>query len=191
MNVTSRTARGIGIRWAVFISAAGFLAAASAPVKELSAEPVMPVAASGVVAGAAIGGGGSLAERYCANIADHARDARFVWQSKQLRELTEALKEQVKFVESKSQELKGWVERRDQFLKLGNDSLINIYSSMRPDAASQQLLNLPEAVAAAVIMKLEPRLSSSILNEMDPVRAGRLATVIAGIGRVSKPDGGT
>lgn len=189
MNVTSRTTGGFAIRWAVFISAAGLFAAApsTAPAAEVSGEPTMPVAASG----RANGGGGSLAERYCANIADHARDARFVWQSKQLRELTEALKEQVKFVELKSQELKSWVERRDQFLKLGNDSLINIYSSMRPDAASQQLLNLPEAVAAAVIMKLEPRLSSSILNEMDPVRAGRLATVIAGIGRVSKPDGGT
>jgi len=153
------------------------------------------VANSGTAAsqpsGGAAAGGGSLAERYCANIADKARDARFSWQSKQLREMTEKLKEQMKVVEAKSEELKSWVERRDRFLKLGNESLVNIYSGMRPDAASQQLLNLPEAVAAAVIMKLEPRLSSAILNEMDPVRAGRLATVIAGIGRVTKPDGGT
>ena len=45
---------------------------------------------------------------------------------------------------------------------------------MRPDAAAQQLAAMDEETAAAVLTKLDPRIASIILNEMDRAQAARL-----------------
>jgi flagellar motility protein MotE (MotC chaperone) len=42
-----------------------------------------------------------------------------------------------------------WVKRREEFLKKADQSVVAIYSQMRPDAASQQIAAMnPEAAAA-------------------------------------------
>ena len=50
---------------------------------------------------------------------------------------------------------------------------------MKPDAAASQLEIIEKNIAAAIIMKLSPRLSSQIFNEMDAKVAAKLATIIA------------
>ena len=50
---------------------------------------------------------------------------------------------------------------------------------MKPDAAALQLQDMKIEVASAVIMRLGPRQSSLILNEMDPQKAAAIASVIA------------
>ncbi|MDP2732208.1 MAG: flagellar protein, partial [Hoeflea sp.] len=51
--------------------------------------------------------------------------------------------------------------------------------NMRPDAAAEQLEIVSPMVAAAIIMKLSPRLASQILNEMDSKKAAGLTGIIA------------
>lgn len=133
----------------------------------------------------------TLAERYCASINDRAADARFAYQSRQLGELTNKLSEKIKTLKERTVQFEEWLGKREAFLKLANDNLVQIYTSMRPDAASDQLVSVPESVAAAIIMKLEPRVASTILSEMDPQKAARLTASIAGATKLPDNKGGT
>lgn len=147
-------------------------------------------------AGKALAPKGTLAERYCQAVGDIATDARFAWQAGQLKKLAKELDERRAILEERIAELKSWVERRDKFVELGTESLVKIFQSMRPDAASQQLSSVDEMTAAAIITKLKPRTASSILNEMDTEKAARLAATIAGAARyarrqAAKKGGGT
>ncbi|MEQ8824485.1 MAG: MotE family protein [Filomicrobium sp.] len=146
--------------------------------------------------GKALAPKGTLAERYCQAVGDIATDARFAWQAGQLKKLAKELDDRRAILEERIAELKSWVERRDQFVELGTESLVKIFQSMRPDAASQQLSSVDEMTAAAIITKLKPRTASSILNEMETEKAARLASTIAGVARyarrqAAKKGGGT
>ncbi len=138
----------------------------------------------------------SLAEKYCAAVGDKATDARFAWQAQTLKKMSEELDERRKVIEERITELKSWVERRDRFVELGTEALVKIFEAMRPDAASQQLSSIDEMTAASIVTKLKTRTASAILNEMDPTKAARLASTIAGAARyarrkANKKGGGT
>jgi flagellar motility protein MotE (MotC chaperone) len=127
---------------------------------------------------------GSLAESYCANIADAAADARFAWQLRELRELDAELQRRIDILEERTAEYREWLARRDAFVQKAQESLVRIFSRMRPDAAASQLAAMDEETAAAVLTKLEPRNASAILNEMPPGPAARLTMTIAGAAKV-------
>src|SRR5690606_17499569 len=99
----------------------------------------------------------SLAEHYCANIADAAQDARFAWQVKTITEMEKELDKRIAIINEKSAELKAWIEQREKFLEMANDGLVEIYTKMRADAAAQQLAAMNEVTAAAIVMKLPPK----------------------------------
>jgi flagellar motility protein MotE (MotC chaperone) len=61
---------------------------------------------------------------------------------------------------------------------------VGFYTRMRPDAAALQLATLDEEMAAAVVMKLETKVASQIMGEMDPERAAKIASIISGAGRL-------
>jgi flagellar motility protein MotE (MotC chaperone) len=122
----------------------------------------------------------SDAEAFCANITDPAADARFAWEAKTLKDLTAEVETATAALEAKRAELQEWVTRLDEFQKLAQQSVVDIYSKMRPEAAAAQLSALDERTAAAVLMKLNSRVASTILAEMDTPRAVSLAEVIAG-----------
>jgi flagellar motility protein MotE (MotC chaperone) len=124
------------------------------------------------------------AQQYCLNIADAATDARLAWHKKTLAEMEKALSARIAALEAKRAEVEKWLVRRDDFLHKAQDSLVRIYSKMRPDAASAQLVALDEETAAAVLMQLDPRNASVILNEMDPAHAARLTAIISGAARL-------
>ena len=75
--------------------------------------------------------------------------------------------------------LKTWTERREQFLNKASDSLIQIFQTMRPDAAAQQLTEIGPAVASSVIAKLQPKISSAILAEMKPDDAAKITIILS------------
>lgn len=127
---------------------------------------------------------GSLAESYCANIADTAADARFAWQKRTLEEMEKDLERRIIILEKRTAEFRDWLARRDAFVQKAQESLVRIYARMRPDAAASQLAAMDEETAAAVLTKLEPRNASAILNEMPPGPAARLTMTIAGAARV-------
>jgi flagellar motility protein MotE (MotC chaperone) len=122
----------------------------------------------------------SDAQKFCANIADAAADARFAWQAKTLKELETEVETATAALEAKRAELEDWVTRRDEFQKLAQQSVVDIYAKMRPEAAAAQLSALDERTAAAVLIKLNSRVASAILAEMDTPRAVSLAEVISG-----------
>jgi flagellar motility protein MotE (MotC chaperone) len=130
---------------------------------------------------------GTEAEEYCANIASPAADARFVWQKKVIADMEQEIAKRIAALEEKTADLQKWLARREAFSKKANETLLSIYSRMRPDAAAVQLAGLDEETAAALLIKLEPRKASLILNEMDSSQAIRLSATISGAAKVTPP----
>lgn len=116
--------------------------------------------------------------QYCANIADAASDARFALQRQALADMEKEIEGRIKVLEAKRAEYEEWLRRRNEVLEKADETIVLIYSRMRPDAAALQLTNMDEEIAAAVIAKLNPRVASAVLNEMEPGRAAQLANVI-------------
>jgi len=125
-----------------------------------------------------------LAQQYCVNIADPAADARFAWQAKTIADFEKELDKRVALLDAKTEELKAWMARRDEFSNKAQDKLVGLYSRMRPDAAALQLAAMDEITAAALVTKLEPKSASAVLNEMETERAARIAAIIAGAAKV-------
>jgi flagellar motility protein MotE (MotC chaperone) len=127
----------------------------------------------------------TAAQQYCANIADAAADARFAWQKKTLTEVQQEVDRRIAKLEAKIAEYQKWLARRDEFSKKAQESLVSIYSKMRPDAAASQLVKMDEETAAAVLLKLDPRIASTILNEIPAPQAARLTGTISGAARTT------
>lgn len=121
------------------------------------------------------------ATAYCRNIANQAADARYARQAQSLEAMTKALDERIAALEAKRAEYEKWVSRRDEFLNRADESVVAIYSQMRPDAAAQQFAVMDQEAAAAILAKVQPRIASAILNEMEATAAASLTNVMAGI----------
>jgi len=115
---------------------------------------------------------------YCANIADAAADARFALQKAELANMEKEIEGRLKILEAKRAEYEEWLRRRNEVLEKADETVVAIYSRMRPDAAALQLINMEEEIAAAIVAKLNPRVASAVLNEMEPARAAQLANII-------------
>ncbi len=126
-------------------------------------------------------------ERFCANIADAARDRRYALQAMELEKLKGEVDERIAALEEKRADYEGWLERRNDFLAQAEAGIVEIYSSMRPDAAAERLAEVRVELAAAILMKLEPRTAGIILNEMNSKSAATLTTIIASAARPEDP----
>lgn len=125
-------------------------------------------------------------QKYCSNISDNAADARYAIQAKELSELRAEVDQRVKALEEKRKEYEVWLQRRNEFISKAQDSLVEIISKMKPDAAAAQLALIGDEAAAALLLKLNSRTSSVILNEMPPEKSAQLARVIVGAQSVGK-----
>ena len=125
-------------------------------------------------------------QKYCSNISDNAADARYAIQTKELSDLRAKVDQRVKDLEEKRREYEVWLKRRNEFIEKAQDSLVEIISKMKPDAAAAQLALIGDEAAAALLLKLNPRTSSGILNEMPPEKSAQLARVIVGAQSVGK-----
>lgn len=125
----------------------------------------------------------SDAAKFCSNIADAALDARVAWQQKELEATEAKLRQRIAELEAKRAEYEQWLKLREDFLKKAEDSVVEIYSRMNPEAAAQQIAAMADDTAAAVLAKLRVRSASAILNEMEPARGAHLADTLAGMRR--------
>jgi flagellar motility protein MotE (MotC chaperone) len=123
---------------------------------------------------------GQEIDRYCTNITDKATDARYAMQTRELAQLRADVDSRIEQLDAKRKEYEVWLKRRDEFIDKAEDSLVGIISKMRPDAAAAQMALLGDEAAAALLLKLNPRVSSVILNEMPAEKSSRLARVIVG-----------
>lgn len=118
-------------------------------------------------------------ERFCTNIADAARDQRYVLQKEELDKLQSDVNERITVLETRRAEYEDWLKRRNEFLQRAQASLNEIYRTMKADVAARQMEELKVEIAAAVIMSLPSRQSSLILGEMDAKKAAVIAAIIA------------
>lgn len=167
--------------------------------KQMRTRPLFRIGPVGVVALALLAPG-ALAQQapaptmedeirsFCGNIADAARDQRYLMQKKELEELQAGVDERIQQLDERSLQYRDWLQKREEFMRVAETQLVDIYKNMRPDAASAQMEILPPQVAAAIIMKLSPRLASSILNEMDSEKAAGLTGMIASAAAPDLPE---
>jgi flagellar motility protein MotE (MotC chaperone) len=130
---------------------------------------------------------GTEVQRFCSNIADAARDRRYALQAKELEKLKSEIDERMKALEAKRVEYEQWLKRRDDFLSKAEDNVVKIYAKMKPDAAAERLAEVRIELAAGILMKLDPRQSSTILNEMDSKAAATITAVMASATRKEDP----
>ncbi|MDQ0319156.1 flagellar motility protein MotE (MotC chaperone) [Pararhizobium capsulatum DSM 1112] len=161
------TSAGRGRRFSILAAGCLMLAIPGAFAQEVAAP------AAGVPAN------GDEIQQFCTNIADAARDQRYVLQKQNLEELQAKVDERIATLEKRRTEYQDWLKRRDDFLKEAELGLTDIYKNMKPDAAAGQLELINPAVAAAIVMRLPPRLSSLILSEMTSEKAAVLANIIS------------
>ncbi|MCL6229451.1 MotE family protein [Bartonella bilalgolemii] len=117
-------------------------------------------------------------ERFCSNIGSQAADARFQLQRQQLQELRDQISERVKILEEKQNEYQVWLNKRNEFLSMAESSLVEIITKMRPDAAAAQLALMNDLVAASLVLKLNPKVSSAIMNELPPEKSAELTQIL-------------
>lgn len=122
---------------------------------------------------------GGEVQQFCTNIADAARDQRYLLQKKQLEELQASVDERIALLEKRRDEYQDWLKRRDDFLKQAETNLVGIYKTMKADAAAEKLGLVHPEIAAAILMKLPPRQSSLILSEMPGDKAAMLTNIIS------------
>ncbi|SDA40249.1 MotE family protein [Sinorhizobium sp. NFACC03] len=118
-------------------------------------------------------------QQFCTNIADAARDQRYVLQRKDLETLQASIDERIATLEKRRDEYEDWLKRRNDFLKQAQLGLVDIYKTMKPDAAAGKLEMVNPEIAAAIVMQLPPRQSSLILSEMTDERAAILTNIIS------------
>jgi flagellar motility protein MotE (MotC chaperone) len=111
---------------------------------------------------------GDGVQQYCSNIANFAADARIAWQMKRLGELEAQTKQRIAELEAKEVESKDWIDKRAELMKKAEDGVVAIYAKMQ------------DATAAALLTKLNARVSSAILNEMEAGKAARLTELMSG-----------
>ncbi|WP_245406962.1 MotE family protein [Bartonella sp. 1-1C] len=124
-------------------------------------------------------------ERFCSNIGSQAADARFQLQRQQLQELRDQISERVKILEEKQNEYQVWLNKRNEFLSMAESSLVEIITKMRPDAAAAQLALMNDLVAASLVLKLSPKVSSAIMNELPPEKSAELTQILVSAQQVS------
>ena len=126
---------------------------------------------------------GTEIERFCSNIADAARDRRYVLQTQELLALQQEVDKRIKV----RAEYEDWLKRREEFLAQAEDGVVKIYGGMRPDAAAERLAELDATLAAGILMKLDARKAGVILNEMERKAAAMLTGVMASASRRNDP----
>ena len=130
--------------------------------------------------------GASVAQQYCFNIADAAKDARYAWQKKTLADIELELNKRIALLDERTAEYQKWLARRDEFIRNAEDNVVKIYAGMKVDAAAVQLALMNEETAAAVLAKLSTRNASAILNEMEPGKASKLTMIITGAAKLKR-----
>lgn len=165
----------------------------------LLSQTILSVVAAGAIAllsavPAATQSAGELAgrtsdevERFCGNIVDAARDRRYALQAAELAQLQKDVDRRIALLETKRAEYEEWLQRRETFMEKAQQSVVQIYTKMKPDAAAGQLSQLRAEIAASILMKLDARVSSVILNEMETKAAAALTSIMVSAARPEDP----
>lgn len=117
--------------------------------------------------------------QFCTNIAEPARDQRYLLQKQSLEKLQSDVNARIAVMDQRKAEYEDWLKRRNDFLAKADDGLVEIYKNMKPDAAAASLNDVKINISAAIIMKLKASQASLILSEMDPQKAATVTNIMA------------
>ncbi|MBZ5760383.1 MULTISPECIES: MotE family protein [Rhizobium] len=117
--------------------------------------------------------------QFCTNIAEPARDQRYLLQKQALEKLQADVDVRIAIMDQRKAEYEDWLKRRNDFLAKADDGLVQIYKNMKPDAAAASLNDVKITIASAIIMKLKPSQASLILSEMDPQKAATVTNIMS------------
>lgn len=117
-------------------------------------------------------------KKFCTNIADAAKDRRYLLQKQELDKLQGDINARITILEKRKAEYEDWLKRRNDFLAQTEANLIGVYKTMKADAAAPQMEQLNPEIAASIIMKLPARQSGLILSEMEPRKAAMVAAMM-------------
>ena len=126
---------------------------------------------------------------YCDAIVDQSRELRYAAREKELAEMQAELERGLALMESKKAEFEKWVHRREEFAQNASGTLIAIYEKMRPDAAAERLTIVDPMLASAILLKMPPSKSGTILNEMDAKKAAGITAIMAASARKKSTSG--
>jgi flagellar motility protein MotE (MotC chaperone) len=122
---------------------------------------------------------------YCEAIRTLAASEQNTREKAEMQRLSAELESRTTDLERKLADIKGWVAKRDAFVSRAQDSVVQIYSKMLPEAAAVQLAVIAEDTAAAVLLRLEAKRASALMSEMEPAKAARLASLLALAGELN------
>jgi flagellar motility protein MotE (MotC chaperone) len=125
------------------------------------------------------------AQQYCSSILDATSAAQIAQQTRNLQKAQKEIDDRIALLTAKAEVLKSWMKLREDFAARAADSLVQIYSKMKPEAAAAQLAAMEELTSSAILSKLAPKVSSPIMAEMDVAKAARLSAIIAGAGEIA------
>lgn len=118
-------------------------------------------------------------QQYCTNVAKVSAASKSSLQEAKLREIEALVKHRGEELESKRRELQAIVERHEALMRKTDETLVLVYSKMKPDAAAAQFAMLDDEVAVTILSRLNAKTSSAILSEMTASRGAGLIKKLA------------
>lgn len=112
--------------------------------------------------------------------------ARAEQEKKRLAELEAHIQRSLAELEKRRLELQQTIDRLNAFMQQADDSLVNAYGRMKPEAAAEKLDLLEEEGAAALLLKLKPKVMSAILEAMEPAKAAATTRKIIAISKSAR-----
>jgi flagellar motility protein MotE (MotC chaperone) len=164
---------------AAIVIGAGVVHAEDAPAQQPAAQPAENQPAAAEVAKPPANASIDEIQRYCSNIVDPARDRRYLIQKQELEKLQGDVDQRLKALDKRKAEYQDWLQKRNDFLKMAEQDLVDMYKSMKPADAAPRLAATDINVTAAILLKLTPRQSGLILAQMDPDKAAKLTGLIS------------
>jgi flagellar motility protein MotE (MotC chaperone) len=111
---------------------------------------------------------------YCRAFASKAREVRFARQQQQLNDLKADIETQLVALNTKTEELKAWVERRDKIKASVSEKLVKVYTNIEAEIAAAQLQKLDVELVSALLQQLNPKAAGEIMSAMEAAFASKL-----------------
>lgn len=111
---------------------------------------------------------------YCRAFASKAREVRFAHQQQQLNELKTGIETKLLELNTKTEELKAWVERRNKIKASVSESLVKVYTNIEAETAAAQLQKLDVELVSGLLQQLNPKAAGEIMSAMEPAFASKL-----------------
>lgn len=128
-----------------------------------------------------------MVRRYCEVTATTAERTRLEKDRRELAAAATEMEKRIEALRAATAQHKEWLDRRTSFQAQAQESLVRIYSRMKPEAAAAHMGEMDPLVAAAMLARMDAKIAGAILAEVEPSRAGRIAGVVAGAAELEVP----